>query len=231
MCGAPTDFAPPVALQPAAQAWRVVQVRQAFRLALEALLFWALRKVDDEPLTTAALVDALLKCVGDSSTTRQWLEVTDTDAKGPADWVDRLERSLSPLDEIGLLSAIKSALGRSLSEAPESAGTERDDRLPLARAAKEAKDWMDRPPATFIAHVFESWIFGQHVYWSIGRGLSDARGRGKTILRLKVTLEENGWTLAPGASVAERGGPEATGDRLETALTLLREASALIRQQ
>jgi hypothetical protein len=107
MCGAPTDFAPPVALQPAAQAWRVVQVRQAFRLALEALLFWALRKLDDEPLTTAALVDALLKCVGDSSTTRQWLEVTDTDAKGPADWVDRLERSLSPLDEIGLLSAIK----------------------------------------------------------------------------------------------------------------------------
>ena len=78
-----------------------------------------------------------------------------------------------------------------------------------------------------MAHVFESWIFGQHVYWSVGRGLADARGRGKTILRLKVTLEENGWTLAPGANVADRNAPQATGDRLETALTLIREADLI----
>lgn len=115
----------------------------------------------------------------------------------------------------------------SLSEAPEKAGAERDDRLPLARAAKEAKNFREQTPAAFMAHVFESWIFGQHVYWSVGRGLADARGRGKTILRLKVTLEENGWTLAPGANVADRNAPQATGDRLETALTLIREADLI----
>jgi len=44
-----------------------------------------------------------------------------------------------------------------------------------------------------MTHVFDSWIFGQHVYWSVGRGLVDARSQGKTILRLKVVLEEGGW--------------------------------------
>lgn len=96
-------------------------------------------------------------------------------------------------------------------EAPEKGGFERDDRLPLARAAKEANNFRGQKPAAFIAHVLESWVFGQHVYWSVGRGLADARGRGKTILRLKVTLEESGWTLAPGANVADRNAPRATG--------------------
>ena len=99
---------------------------------------------------------------------------------GPADWVDRLEKSLAPLDnEVELLGVIRAALAMSLSEAPEKAGIERDDRLPLARAAKEAEDWKTQSPRAFIEHVLESWIFGQHSYWSIGRGLADARGRGR----------------------------------------------------
>ena len=229
MCGAPSGFVPAPELKAAAEAWRAVQVRQVFRLALEALLHWILRRLDDGPMTTSALAEAFLMGAGDAPTTEQWLTPTGTDGKGPADWVDRLEKSLTPLDdEVELLATIRTALATSLAEAPEKAGIERDDRLPLARAAREAKDRKNDAPRAFIEHVVESWIFGQHVYWSIGRGLADARGRGKTILRLKATLEDTGWTLAPGANVADRNAPQATGDRLETAITLLRE-SGLVR--
>jgi hypothetical protein len=60
--------------------------------------------------------------------------------------------------------------------------------------------------------VFDSWIFGQHVYWSIGRGLAEARSQDKTILRLKVVLEEGGWTMARGATAAASSAPGATPD-------------------
>jgi hypothetical protein len=179
-------------------------------------------------MTTASLAEAFLKGVGDAPTTGQWLTPAAAVGAGPADWVDRLEKSLSPLDdEDDLLGTIRTSLAMSLAEAPEKAGSERDDRLPLARAANEARDYNDRAPRTFIEHIIESWVFGQHVYWSIGRGLADARGRGKTILRLKATLEDTGWTLAPGAKIADRNAPRATGDRLETAITLLREAGLI----
>ena len=74
----------------------------------------------------------------------------------------------------------------------------------------------------FVRHLLESWVLAQHVYWSVGRGLADARARGKTILRLKVVLEEGGWTLAPGASFMAP--PVPTRDRLQTALSLATEA-------
>jgi hypothetical protein len=45
-----------------------------------------------------------------------------------------------------------------------------------------------------------------------------ARAHGKTILRLKVVLEDGGWTLAPG--VSQGSFPVPTADRLRTALTL-----------
>ena len=224
MCGSPTTFVPAVAIQSTVEAWRSVQVRQAFRLALESLLYWILRRLDDGPLTTVALVERFVQAAGDAATTREWLQAAVIGGRGPADWVRILENSLSPLNEAELVKRIRAVLAMTLSEAPMSPGSERDDRLPLARAAKELMYWKNEMPAAFLAHVFESWIFGQHAYWSIGRGLADARGRGKRILRLKATLEENGWTLAPGANVAERSAPQPTGDRLNTALTLLREA-------
>ena len=222
MCGPPTDFVPPAELQLAARTWRAVQVRQAFRLALEASLHWILRQLDAGPMTTGALANAFLDRSGDATTTADWLSLAD--GTGPADWIDRLEQSLANTDEVALLRAIHAALGMSLAEAPDKAGSERDDRLPLARAAREARTCGKLPPADFVAHIIESWIFGQHVYWSVGRGLADARGRGKTILRLKATLEDGGWTLAPGVKVANRNTPRATPDRLETVLRLAKEA-------
>jgi hypothetical protein len=225
MCGAPTGFVPGAVVQQAAEAWRTLQVRQAFRLSLEALLYWALQQLDHGPMMTPALVEAFLNASGDVPTTREWLVDSQMDSAGPADWLERLENSLtSPVDPNDLPRTIRSTLAASLREAPANPGTQREDRLPLARAAQQARAWSDLPPTAFMAHVFDSWIFGQHVYWSVGRGLADARSHGKTILRLKVVLEEDGWTMAPGATA---NAPRATPDRLETALSLMREADLI----
>ena len=102
--------------------------------------------------------------------TEEWLRTVDAANSGPADWVDRLEKSLSPFDEVELLGAIRAALARSLAEVPEKARAERDDRLPLARAAKE-KRFRDQTPTAFMTNVFESLGFGQHVIGPLAVGL------------------------------------------------------------
>ena len=85
--------------------------------------------------------------------------------------------------------------------------------------------WATAPTKSFMRHVLELWVLAQHVYWSVGRGLADARARGKSILRLKVVLEEAGWTLVPGAT---RGAPpRPTPDRLQSALSLAAESELL----
>jgi hypothetical protein len=45
------------------------------------------------------------------------------------------------------------------------------------------------------------------------------------LLRLRIILDEGGWTLTPGAPVGAR--PRPTPDRLQTALTLARECGLL----
>ena len=98
---------------------------------------------------------------------------------------------------------------------------ERPDRLPLFRARREAAAREKGSIKEFVRHIFESWVLAQHVYWSVGRGLADARAQGKTLLRLKVIMDESGWTLTPGVS---RGSPpEPTADRLRTMISLARE--------
>ena len=117
---------------------------------------------------------------------------------------------------------IREALAVSLSEPFEDIVVQSSDRLPLSRAKREADSFGGDRPEVFMTHVLSSWIFGQHVYWSVGRGLGDARERGKTILRLKVVPEEAGWTLAPGTNI--RNAPRATPDRLDTAVSLMEQA-------
>jgi hypothetical protein len=75
-----------------------------------------------------------------------------------------------------------------------------------------------------MTHVLDSWVIGQHVFWSVNRGMGDARAGRRMILRLRIALEEGGWTLTPGSAMPI---PNATPDRLETALSLLREAEAI----
>jgi hypothetical protein len=224
MCGAPTEFGPQP-LEAVIKAWRTMQNRQAFRLALESLFYWVMVQLEDRPATTATLADRFLSKAGDAETVGYWLDAVRTITKGPADWVEDLQRCVAEDDNWDDLPAtIRGALAACFAEVLEPAGMERPDRLPLARAAHEVSGWLNSPVNDFIVHVLGSWVFGQHVYWAVGRGLADARARGKTILRLKVTLEEDGWTLTPGAVPAA---PRATADRLATMVNLMRESGSL----
>ncbi len=144
---------------------------------------------------------------------------------GPVEWMERLDLCLNePENWSELPSAIRGTLAACIGEAADQNETQSPDRLPLARAYEETIGWQQEPVADFLAHIFDSWVFGQHVYWSVGRGLADARARGKTILRLKVVLEDNGWTMTPGAVASA---PRATPDRLGTMVSLMLESGLL----
>jgi len=222
MCGAPTDFVPPSELDGALRAWRTVQVRQTFRLALEAMLAWAFRHVEEHAATTGDLVQAFLAAAGEGRTAGAWLDEVRDPEMGPVDWLEALEGCLRTAEgDAELPWTIRAALAHSLAEAPEDLGFERLDRLPLSRAAREAEGWRFQPVAAFVGHVLDAWVFGQHVYWSVGRGLGDARAGVRTLLRLKLGLEETGWTPMPGAKMPA---PRATPDRLSTMLSLMSEA-------
>lgn len=136
----------------------------------------------------------------------------------------RISRALK--EGVGLVGAIADGLVFCLEEAPLTGQDfERADRLPLFRARRETEVLKQGSAVDFIRHVIEYWVLAQHVYWSVGRGLADARARGKTILRLKVVLDEGGWTLAPVASRVQP--PVPTADRLGTALSLAYECGLL----
>ena len=100
-----------------------------------------------------------------------------------------------------------------------------NNRLPLFRARYEAAARQEGSVAEFVQHVLESWVLAQHAYWSVGRGLADARAGGKTLLRLRVVLDEEGWSLTRGA---DRGSaPSPTPDRLQTMISLMTECRLL----
>ena len=61
--------------------------------------------------------------------------------------------------------------------------------------------------------------------YPLSRGLADARARGKTILRLRVALEDSGWNLT--SASARVSTPVPTPDRLKTALNLAKECELL----
>lgn len=128
-------------------------------------------------------------------------------------------------DTAAIAKAVVEGLAFSLAEDPgPSAGEQRADRLPLWRARQEAAVLSDGAAVAFVRHVLESWVLAQHAYWSVGRGMADARAGGKTLLRLRVILDDGGWTLTP----VKRGNPPApTADRLRTMLSLMTECGLL----
>jgi hypothetical protein len=229
MAGPPSRFKPPIKLLETRNAWRTVQVRQLFRLSLEALLHWAVNIVAEAPKTTEALANSLLFKIPYArrySTTRNWLTAMRPQNSGPTDLMDEITAALDDYSFDELPRAIIRGLVFCLAEI---SGKENDleqrDRLPLSRARTEADARADSTPRDFMCHVLESWVFAQHVYWSVGRGLADARAQGKKLLRLKVVLDEGGWAPAPGVSVASL--PEPTRDRLETMVSLAAECGLL----
>jgi hypothetical protein len=227
MAGAPSNFAP-AGLDTALSAWRYLQVRQLFRFALEAFLYWIIMEIGSTPRSTDSLVDAFVSQAirkPGRITAREWLHSRNV-ASGPIELINKITRALEVRSNVEQVSGIVDGLAFSLAEAPQQEQLfERADRLPLFRARQEAEAWGDHSIKDFVRHVVESWVLAQHVYWSVGRGLADARAGGKTILRLKVVLEEAGWTLAPGAS--QLSPPQPTPDRLQTALNLAEECGLL----
>lgn len=204
--------------------WRRVQCRQLFRLSLEAIFYWVTLQLGGGPLSSHRLVTRFMKQATGAkkfATTARWIEHHYEENSGPVELLQELESALQG-NEDQFTPAIMRALAFCLmTRLQEGTVFERPDRLPLKRARTEFEQRLDTKPLEFARHVLENWVFAQHVYWSIGRGLADARARGKTILRLKVVLEDGGWTLTPGVS---RGSfPLPTADRLRTALSLAHE--------
>jgi hypothetical protein len=228
MAGPPSRFKPAVNLMDTRQAWRTLQVRQLFRLSLEALLYWILTVLGNTPKSTDALVGSFLVLVPGAKkhgTARQWLAAIKPQNTGPTELMDEISTALvSSADD--LPRAIIRGIAFCLAEPPESENVfQRPDRLPVSRALREAHARENGSVRDFIRHVLESWVLAQHVYWSVGRGLADARAQGKTLLRLKIVLDEGGWALAPGVSAGSV--PEPTADRLETMVMLASECGLL----
>jgi hypothetical protein len=225
MAGPPSDFVPAASLLDIWKAWRRVQVRQLFRLSLEALFYWTIVSLEGKPKTTDALVDVFLSQaprLPKRGNAREWLRAALPSATGPTELMGGIEEALNVPSAANLAPRIVAGLALCLGEPPHKDDHfERTDRLPLFRARREAMAREKFQIRDFVRHVFESWVLAQHVYWSIGRGLADARAQAKTLLRLRIMLDEGGWTLAPGASSSAT--PLPTPDRLQTMLSLSRE--------
>jgi hypothetical protein len=208
--------------------WRRVQCRQLFRLSLETIFYWVTLQLGAGPLSSHGLVTRFMKQASGAkkfATAAKWIEHYYSENAGPVELLQELQTALQG-DEDQLAPAVMRAIAFCLmTDVQQGTVFERSDRLPLVRARTEFEQRLDARPLEFMRYVLEKWIFAQHVYWSIGRGLADARARGKTILRLKVVLEDNGWTLTPG--VARGSFPRPTADRLRTALSLAYECGLI----
>jgi hypothetical protein len=226
MSGAPSDFDPPASLVETRDAWRRVQIRQLFRLSLEATFYWIMHRLQGgATLSMSALVAAFMEDVAVPAHVRTsaWIDQLHSPQQGPtalmADVRDALEDPASAELPRSIVTGLAFCLRATDTE--PAADAQQRDRLPLARARQEVAARAEDPVAEFVRHVFESWVLAQHTYWSVGRGLADARARGRMLLRLKIVLDEGGWLLTPGASPG--GPPRPTPDRLWTAVSLGKE--------
>lgn len=231
MTGPPSDFVPEDRLVETRDAWRRVQIRQLFRLSLEGLLFWIMRRLQEAPSSIPSLVRAFVDRVGSvgAAKTEQWVEGLVPAASGPIELMAAIEDALGDQTEADLPRSLAAGLAFCLASGTGAeSSSERDDRLPLRRARREAISRAAMPVEEFVRHVFESWVLAQHTYWSVGRGLADARARARSLLRLKVILDEGGWTLAPGVSPGLPPAP--ARDRLATAVSLATECGMFERR-
>jgi hypothetical protein len=220
-------------LHEAASSWQRLQFRQLFRLSLESLLSWIVEFLsfgDARTEDISAQFVARLRQNGQAGE----MDVASFTAmvgkgRNPAIELAKLESSIRENPEESITSledAIASGLFSSLIDGPRSSPIhEQSDRLPMSRAIKEFDNWHQLPLNEFFSNVIEHWILAPHAYWSVSRGLADARAHGKRILRLRIVMGDDGWTLARPDSGGVR--PNPTPDRLETVISLLRECDQL----
>lgn len=227
LSGEMDGFAPDSDTLEVAGRWKALQHRQLFRLAVESLLAWILDKLSDGPMETGELAGRFLAEAGvdpDMAAGEGLLDAVHRD-EPISGAVQAITSALAHPHRAGLATAVARALALSIANAPDKQQSyDRDDRLPLAKAARQANARRDEAAASLARHAIEAWALAQHVYWAIGRGLQDARRGGKTILRLKVVVDEGGWTVLPGRG---RLSPNPTPDRIQTALSLAAECKGM----
>ena len=227
MTGPPSEFEPPNQLLNVRNKWRLLQVRQLFRLSLEAFFFWTMRELDGPMRSIDSLVNEFLdrvpRPVG-AVNVGAWIRSLTSLMDGPTELMNRIEQALDDPGARDLPHSIARGLAFSLTEETPDL-KQQPERLPLRRAQEEAAARSVSPVHDFVRHMLESWVLAQHTYWSVGRGLADARARGRMLLRLRVVLDEGGWMLTPGSRVGAP--PRPTADRLQTALSLARECGLL----
>lgn len=227
MAGPPSRLRIPPPLADRQSAWRTLQIRQLFRLSLEALLHWTMHQLVDGPASTSLLIRAFVEKLSNPPTrsASDWLQARTRIDPGPVQITGEIQDELRDRNSDTLVDLIALGIAYSLKNAPSTSPGEAADRLPLTRARKEADAWAHLSLQAFFTNVLETWVLAQHEYWSVGRGLADARAGARVLLRLKVTLEEGGWTLSQGTVVGNP--PEPTRDRLQTAISLARECRIL----
>lgn len=226
MTGSPSTFQPPDPLLDAQYKWRLLQVRQLFRLSLEAFFFWTMHELDGTKRSIDWLVKQFLSGVSrpvDAVNAATWVQSLTSPSAGPIELMNRIEKALDNPGAGDLSHSIARGLAFSLTEDTQDL-KQQLERLPLSRAIKEARAYSDSSVPDLVRHILESWVLAQHTYWSVGRGLADARARGRMLLRLRVILDEGGWMLTPGSRVSV---PSPTPDRLQTALSLASECGLL----
>lgn len=222
MTGPPSEFEPPTHLLDARRKWRLLQVRQLFRLSLEAFFFWTVSELDGPKRSIDSLVHRFIKGIRcpPGADAGAWIQSLLSPLEGPTQLMKDIERALEDPETGELPYRIARGLAFSVTEETPDL-RQQPERLPIWRAQEEARAHSDSPVRDFVRHVLESWVLAQHTYWSVGRGLADARTRGRVLLRLRVILDEGGWTLTPGSQPGVP--PRPTPDRLHTALSLARE--------
>jgi hypothetical protein len=229
MAGVPSKFKAPGDLVEIRDVWRTVQVRQLFRFSLESLFYWIMLKLDDGvPRSIDLLVGAFLDSLPPHGNVRavDWVRAMRSGNFGPTELIERIQQSWAAEVPADLPHSVARGLAFCLTEPTATRPRpQQAERLPLTRAQNEAAARSHVSVPAFMRHVLESWVLAQHAYWSVGRGLADARAGGRALLRLRIILDEGGWTLTPGASSG--GAPRPTPDRLETAISLAKECRLL----
>jgi hypothetical protein len=230
MTGSPAKFTPPREFLDIRDMWRHVQVRQLFRLSLESLFYWMMLNLEGLPRSIDALVRAFLDALpphGDAKA-GDWIRALTHAKLGPTELMDRIQKACDVENRADLPHSVALGLALCLTEpTARESRPQQTERLPLARARTEAAARAHGSVPELMRHVLESWVLAQHSYWSVGRGLADARAGGRTLLRLRIILDEGGWTLTPGAPIGRA--PRPTPDRLETTITLAKECGLLER--
>ena len=191
MAGLPSDFVPTASLVDIWKAWRRVQVRQLFRLSLEALFYWTIVNLEGKPKRTDALVDAFLSQaphLPKRGNAREWLRAALRSATGPTELMGGIKEALNVPGFANLAPRMVAGFALCLAEPPhEDDHFERPDRLPFVRRGERGREkGSDRG---FFSFCFL--ILGPSPSMSIGplAGAPPAPPPGKNLLRLRVMLD------------------------------------------